>query len=137
VTYAADLHLHSSFARATSPSLDLPLMTRWTRVKGIDLIASSDFTHPVWLDRLERAFVSTGDGLFRLAPIPDRGPDENALPKIILGTEVTCIYPQGGRSHRVHLLLFAPDFATVHRLCDVLAMALEINPRCEVILAHA
>jgi DNA helicase-2/ATP-dependent DNA helicase PcrA len=50
VTYSADLHLHSSFARATSPSLDLPSMLKWAGIKGIDLIAAADFTHPTWLD---------------------------------------------------------------------------------------
>ena len=153
MTYVADLHLHSSFACATSPSLHLPLMAHWARSKGIDLIAASDFTHPTWVDRLERSLASTGDGLFRLAS------DEAGNPRVIRGTEVSCIYPQDGRSHRVHLLLFAPDFATVHRPCaalaphgslradgrpmlklsahDLLAIVLEANSRCEVIPAHA
>ncbi|MDA0798730.1 MAG: endonuclease Q family protein [Chloroflexi bacterium] len=159
MSYAADLHLHSSYARATSPSLDLPLMARWASIKGIDLIASADFTHPAWLDRLERGLVPTGGDIYELAPGLQPDADAWPPPKFILGTEVSCIYPQGGRSHRVHLLLFAPNFDVVHKLCvafaahgsltadgrpmlklsshDVLATALSIDDRCEVIPAHA
>jgi uncharacterized protein (TIGR00375 family) len=159
VSYAADLHLHSSFARATSPSLDLPLMAQWAAVKGIDLIASADFTHPAWLDRLERGLVEASGDLFQLSPTLQREAGQGAKTKMILGTELSCIYPQGGRSHRVHLLLFAPNFEVVHKLCaafarygslaadgrpmlklsshDVVATALAIDDRCEVVPAHA
>ena len=114
MSYAADLHLHSSFAMATSPSIDLPAMARWARLKGIDLLATADFTHPVWLGRLKRELVDAGDGLLRLLGDPDG-------PQFVLGTEVSCIYPQGGRSHRIHVLVFAPNFAAVDRLCEAFA----------------
>ena len=48
MTYVADLHLHSSFARGTSKALNFENLARWARIKGIDLLASADFTHPVW-----------------------------------------------------------------------------------------
>lgn len=135
-------------------------MVKSAGIKGIDLIAASDFTHPTWLDRLERTLVSDANGLFSLAP--DHAAPEHpqrSAPAVILGTEVSCIYPQDGRSHRVHLLLFAPSFDVVHKLCgafaafgslradgrpmlkmsshDVLATALDIDDRCVVIPAHA
>ena len=132
-------------------------MAEWAGIKGIDLIASADFTHPVWLDRLERTLVAKGNGLFGLAPGHETA--GRRPPSVILGTELSCVYPQEGRSHRVHLLLFAPSFDVVHRLCaalagfgslradgrpmlkvssrDVLATALDIDDRCVVIPAHA
>ena len=156
MTYAADLHLHSSYAIGTSPTLDLPEMARWASVKGIDLIAASDFTHPAWLDRLERSLVPADGDLFTLAP--DLAPDGRS-PRVVIGTEISCVYPQDGKGHRVHLLLFAPSFDTVHRLCralapygalasdgrpllklssrDALAIALDADDRCEVVPAHA
>ena len=48
MTYAADLHLHSRYAYATSKNLTLESLAAWARVKGIDLLSSADFTHPVW-----------------------------------------------------------------------------------------
>ena len=113
MSYAADLHLHSSYAMATSPSITLEGMAAWAAIKGLDVLAASDFTHPVWLTELKRKLVPAGDGLYAL-----REPDARA--RFMLGTEVSCVYPQDGRSHRLHLLVFAPDFDAVDRLCVAL-----------------
>ena len=79
--------------------------------------------------------------------------------QFILGTEVNCVYSQGGKGRRVHMLLLAPDFDTVDRLTlaltrvsnnlgsdgrptlrisarDFTALALDTNPECIVIPAH-
>ncbi|MDE2765422.1 MAG: endonuclease Q family protein, partial [Chloroflexota bacterium] len=79
--------------------------------------------------------------------------------RFVLGTEVSCVYRQAGRGRRVHLLLFAPGFDAVHRLCaafapygalasdgrptlslsarDAVEAALDADPRCIAIPAHA
>ena len=79
MTYAADLHLHSSYAMATSPSITLESMAEWAGIKGVDLLATADFTHPVWLAELKAKLEPLGDGLFRLkdgarSPSLCRGP---------------------------------------------------------------
>jgi uncharacterized protein (TIGR00375 family) len=146
--------MHSSYAMATSPSITLEGMAAWAAIKGIDVLAASDFTHPAWLAELKGKLVPAGDGLYTL-----REPEPAARIRFMLGTEVSCVYPQDGRSHRLHLLLFAPDFEAVDRLCaalerhgnlasdgrpilrlsgrDVVEAALAADPRCEVIPAHA
>ncbi len=151
--YAADLHLHSPYAYACSKNLILDNLAAWAKLKGIDLLACGDFTHPAWLGELRRKLKPGDSGLFRFNGV-----------HFVLGTEVCCNYRQGGRSRRVHLLLFAPDFDTVDRLNlalaagknsleknnlesngrpilslsarDFTALALEINPECMVIPAH-
>ena len=151
--YAADLHLHSPYAYACSKNLILDNLAAWAKLKGIDLLACGDFTHPAWLGELRRKLKPGDSGLFRFNGV-----------HFVLGTEVCCNYRQGGRSRRVHLLLFAPDFDTVDRLNLALAagknsleknnlesngrpilslsardfttLALEINPECMVIPAH-
>jgi len=148
VTYAADLHLHSRFAYATSKSLTLENLAAWARLKGIDLLASGDFTHPLWRQELEDNLSEAAPGLYTFGGV-----------QFVLGTEVSCVYTQGGRGRRLHLLLYAPDFPTVERLGQALAMrkcnlqsdgrptvrlsardltalALEINPKCVIIPAH-
>jgi uncharacterized protein (TIGR00375 family) len=148
MSYAADLHLHSRYAYATSKNITLESLAAWARVKGIDLLSSADFTHPVWRRELEDKLVPVSPGLYRYGGV-----------SFVLGTEVSCVYKQGGRSRRVHLLLFAPDFATVDKLCsafynldaklesdgrptlrmsarDLTALALDIDPQCMVIPAH-
>ena len=152
MTYAADLHLHSPYAMATSPSTTLESMADWAGIKGVDLLATADFTHPVWLAELKAKLEPLDDGLFGL-----RGRER--APRFVLGTEVSCVYAQGGRTRRLHLLVLAPDFGAVDRLCaalaphgklasdgrptlrlsarEAVAAALGADERCEVIPAHA
>ena len=46
MTYIADLHPHSRVAYACSKNLTLDSLAAWAKVKGIDLLASADSTHP-------------------------------------------------------------------------------------------
>ncbi len=146
--YVADLHVHSSYARGTSPRLTLENLAAWAKLKGIDLLATGDFTHPAWLAELRAKLSETEGGLFQFGGV-----------RFMLGTEVSCVYQQGGRTRRVHLLLYAPSFATVERLNtalarwgnlsddarptlalsarDLAALAHDADPRCTVIPAHA
>ncbi|MCI5140634.1 MAG: DNA helicase UvrD, partial [Candidatus Electrothrix sp. ATG1] len=44
--YIADLHIHSLYSRATSKASNLHGLAAWAAIKGIDLVATGDFTHP-------------------------------------------------------------------------------------------
>ena len=147
MSYVADLHTHSRFAIGTSRSLDFDALVRGAKTKGIDLLATADFTHPVWLEETRAALSETPDGMLELDGV-----------SFVLGTEVNCTAQQGGRSRRVHILLFAPDFAAVDALNarlassgsldgdgrptlrlsphDLLATALDVDERCFAIPAH-
>jgi uncharacterized protein (TIGR00375 family) len=147
--YVADLHTHSSYARGASPQLTLENLAAWAGIKGIDLLATGDFTHPKWLAELKRTLGrAEEDGLFQLGGC-----------RFILGTELSCVYSQGGKTRRIHLLLYAPSFEAVDRLVvalarwgnlaqdgrptfalsarDLAALAFEADPSCIVIAAHA
>ena len=108
--YSADLHLHSPFARATSSQLTFQNMAKWAHIKGIDLLASADFTHPKWLAETKGTLRPTGDGLYEY---------EGA--RFVLGTEVNCNGYQGGRNRRIHMLMFAPSIEVVERINVALA----------------
>ena len=108
--YSADLHLHSPFARATSKELTFENMAKWARIKGIDLLASADFTHPEWIAETKRKLRPTGDGLYEC---------EGA--RFVLGTEVNCNGYQGGRNRRIHMLMLAPSIEVVERINAALA----------------
>ena len=60
--YIADLHIHSRFSMATSKDGILEMLDLWARRKGIHLVGTGDFTHPVWrqelMEKLEPAEVS-------------------------------------------------------------------------------
>ena len=59
----ADLHLHSKYSRATSPQMDVEHLELWARKKGINLVATGDFTHPEYLKELKSKLVDDGSGL--------------------------------------------------------------------------
>ncbi|MEA1870791.1 MAG: DNA helicase UvrD, partial [Candidatus Bipolaricaulota bacterium] len=61
----ADLHIHSRYSRATSPTTDLPTLARWAKIKGITLLGTGDFTHPQWYKELQEYLVPVGNGLYR------------------------------------------------------------------------
>ena len=50
----ADLHIHSRFSMATSKEGTPENLDFWARKKGISLIGTGDFTHPVWRDLFQR-----------------------------------------------------------------------------------
>ena len=105
MSYAVDLHVHSRYAYATSKALDFENLARHAKVKGIDLLASADFTHPAWFEESRRKLRDAGTGLF-----------EYEGTSFILGTEVECHGREGGRGRRVHVLIFAPSFEAAGRI---------------------
>ena len=108
--YTADLHVHSRFAYSTSKSLDLGELSRWARLKGIDLLATGDFTHPAWLEEISGQLTALGNGLYEYGGV-----------KFALGAEVSSVSRLGGRSRRIHLLAFAPSLKTAARVSAALA----------------
>ncbi|HKV44779.1 MAG TPA: endonuclease Q family protein [bacterium] len=143
----ADLHLHSKFSRATSREMDVEALARWCTLKGITLVGTGDFTHPVWLRELRTKLKPNGRGLYVFG-------EQHYL----LTSEVSNIYPQGGRLRKIHNILLAPSFEVVDRVNAVLARfgslmadgrptlslpsdklveyVMEISPECMLIPAH-
>jgi uncharacterized protein (TIGR00375 family) len=121
--YVADLHIHSKFSRATSREMVLDTLAHWAKIKGIQLLATGDFTHPEWLFLLKQKLESTGNGFFQLKNIVS---SENgyleALPlstqdiSFILSTEISFIYSKNGKVRKIHILLLAPDFESVEKI---------------------
>ncbi len=105
----ADLHIHSRFARAVSKSMTIPVLNEWAKKKGIDLVATGDWTHPVWFKELQRDLVEIEDGIYETRK--DKGGT-----KFLLSTEISSIYSQGGKTRRIHTLIFAPSFETAERI---------------------
>ncbi len=101
----SDLHLHSAYARATSKNLNFDTLTQWAKIKGIDLLSSADFTHPAWFAETKSKLKEDGSGLLSYNNF-----------KFILGAEVSCIFSQGGKLRRVHLLLYVPTIAAAEKV---------------------
>jgi PHP family Zn ribbon phosphoesterase len=64
--FIADLQIHSKYARAVSPEMTLPNIHAWAKRKGISLMATGDWTHPMWFREIERDLEECGNGLLQL-----------------------------------------------------------------------
>jgi len=150
----ADLHIHSKYSRAVSPKMNVEEITRWSEKKGIDIVASSDWTHPVWLAELKSILEPAADGLFKAKNLKTKKPVY-----FILSTEISCIYNQAGATRRIHIVVLAPSFAAVDKInnkllargaklasdgrpilglsaYDLTALILDSDPNCFIIPAH-
>lgn len=101
----ADLHIHSRYSRATSKEMMIPKIAEYAKLKGIDMVATGDFTHPQWLKELKANLKESGKGVY-----------EYDSTKFILNVEVNNIYTKKGKLRRMHNLIFAPDFTTVEKI---------------------
>jgi len=105
----ADLHIHSRFSRATSPSINVKNISEFAKLRGLNLIGSGDFTHPSWLKELKE-FLEPGEGIFSYNDC-----------NFVLSTEVSNIYSQGGKLRKIHTVLLAPSFEIVEQINELLA----------------
>ncbi|MEA3469278.1 MAG: DNA helicase UvrD, partial [Thermodesulfobacteriota bacterium] len=51
--FIADLHIHSLYSRATSKASNITSLAAWSRIKGVHVIGTGDFTHPAWFQQLK------------------------------------------------------------------------------------
>ncbi|MBI4097734.1 MAG: DNA helicase UvrD, partial [Candidatus Levybacteria bacterium] len=63
----ADLHLHSKYSRAVSQSMTLPIMAQFARQKGLKLLTTGDWTHPLWLREIRNVLKEENEGIFTLS----------------------------------------------------------------------
>ncbi len=118
----ADLHIHSRYSRATSREMNLDSLSLWAGLKGINLLGTGDFTHPAHLASIEEKLEPDGRGLFALRT----GGGKNPV-RFMLTAEVSNIYSQGGKTRRVHNLIFAPSIEAVKKMNSAFAKLGNIN----------
>jgi len=125
--FHADLHVHSKYSRATSRDLDLEHLAHWAARKGIGVVATGDFAHPVWRAELKQKLVPAEPGMFRLRDDIEHAvaatlPPSCRVPvRFMLEVEISTIYKKSDRTRKIHHLIYAPDFATADRFAERLA----------------
>lgn len=110
----ADLHIHSKYSRATSKDMEVDTLAHWAELKGINLLATADFTHPAYFAELKEKLKPSGNGLFVLKK--DKSPESEKDVHFILSTEVNNIYHQGGKLRKIHNIIFAPNFEIAEKI---------------------
>jgi DNA helicase-2/ATP-dependent DNA helicase PcrA len=126
--FVADLHLHSRYSMACSRDLELPVLARWARRKGVAVLATGDITHPAWRDHVRSHLRPAEPGLYRLIPEVERQVQAQlpkrlaAVPPVrfMLSVEISTIYKRDGRTRKVHHLVYLPDLDAADRFATAL-----------------
>lgn len=116
IDIVADLHLHGKYSRAVSPRMTLPLMAEVGRQKGLELLATGDWAHPLWLKESHNYVEEAEEGLYKIKH-PNVGQETT---RFLLSVEIACIYSQNGKGRRIHNLVFVPSFATAEKVNQAL-----------------
>ncbi|HDH31469.1 MAG TPA: DNA helicase UvrD [Candidatus Wolfebacteria bacterium] len=165
--FIADLHIHSKYSRATSKEMVLEEIDRWADDKGILVMGTGDFTHPVWFKEIKEKLEPAEAGLFKLKSQYKKKTLKGNLSetRFLLTSEISSIYSKvsaetGEKNvHRIHNLVFAPDIETIESIITQLSLignlksdgrpilgldaeelariVFNVNPEAVIIPAHA
>jgi len=121
--FIADFHIHSKYSHATSKFMDLVSLSTWGQLKGIGVMGTGDFTHPLWQQELKTQLQEVEPGLFELKSEYQKLVESkvyesckvNALSphRFMLSAEVSTVFKRNGRCYRTHSIILAPSFQAV------------------------
>ncbi len=107
----ADLQIHSKHARATSKDLSIENLEKYARIKGLSLLGTGDFQHPLHRKEIDEKLTEDDKGILRTK--------EGFA--FIWQTEVSLMFSQAGKRRAVHLLIFAPNKTAADKITSYLA----------------
>src|SRR3989344_2875699 len=81
----ADLQIHGRYSRATSNALSIDNLEKFARIKGVNLLGTGDFQHPLWAKEIKEKLTEDDNGILWT---------KNRFP-FIWQTEISLIYTQG------------------------------------------
>ncbi|MGQ9530301.1 MAG: LAGLIDADG family homing endonuclease [Candidatus Bathycorpusculaceae bacterium] len=112
----ADLHIHGRYSRATSDRMRIEEIARFSKIKGLNLVGTGDFTHPKWLKDLQETLVQESNtGLYKVAKNP-------ALPVyFMITTEVSTVFTFKNGIKKIHHVILTPNIETAIQINDRLA----------------
>ena len=106
----ADLHIHSHYSRATSKNMNLENIDKYGKLKGLNLIGTGDFTHPMWLKELKSNLKEIDNsGLYRYK--------SKDVSYMITG-EISLMYTQDKKGRRIHIVILVPNFDIAKQITD-------------------
>ncbi len=97
----ADFHVHSRYSMACSKTITIKGLGAEAGGKGINLIGTGDFTHPLWMEEIKESLVpGEEDGVFKV-----KGMESGA--SFVLSSEVSTISRDSGKVRKVHHCILA------------------------------
>lgn len=107
----SDLHIHGRFSRACSKDITISSLEKYAKIKGVNLLGTGDFTHPLWIKELKGNLEDDGNGILKT----------KSGFNFVLQTEISLIYSQGGKGRRIHNIVLAPSFEVVSQITEALS----------------
>ncbi len=98
----ADFHLHSRFSRACSHNINFENLVKWAKIKGLNLLGTGDFTHPIWFEEIKKLREKNGFYYYQ------------DFPFIITG-EISLMYTQD-KGRRIHLVVLVPSIEIAEKI---------------------
>lgn len=91
------------------------------KIKGIKLMGTGDFTHPLWLNEIKKELTPVEHNLFKYAgdkPFCEAKASRYGEEDIyfILTAEVSNVYEKYGKIRKVHNIIFAPTLNSVEKI---------------------
>ncbi len=105
-----DAHIHGRFSRATSKELTIPILEKYACIKGLNILGTGDFTHPVWLNELKQNLTEDGTGILKT----------KTGFNFVLQSEISLIYNQNKSLRKIHNIILAPSFEIVEQINSAL-----------------
>jgi uncharacterized protein (TIGR00375 family) len=113
--FIADLHIHSKYSRATSKEMNLESLDKWAKIKGIKVMSTGDFTHPAWFQEIKEKLEPAELGLYKLK-------NSKTDTRFLLSVEISSIYLQGGKTRRIHNLIYTPSMEIAEKINTALGL---------------
>ena len=120
--FITDLHIHSKYSRAVSQKMTLENLGYWAQIKGVTVLAVSDFTYPRWFSEIKEKLEEAEPGLFKLKRelIKKDNLADSSKTRFVLGTELSSIYSKKGGVRRIHNLVFLKKLSSVEKFNQLL-----------------
>ncbi len=106
----ADLHLHSRHSRATSKNISIETLEKYAKIKGLNLIGTGDFQHPLWRKEIDEKLSEDENGILRTA---------SGFP-FLWQTEISLMYSQDGKRRAIHVVILVPNSKIADKVTEFL-----------------
>jgi len=91
-------------------------IARFAKIKGLNLVGTGDFTHPKWLEELQKTLTLDADSrLYKVAS------DPNLPVYFMITTEVSTIFTFEGEVKKIHHVILTPSIETAIQINERLA----------------
>ena len=108
----SDFHVHSKYAYACSEQLNIKNIDNAAKEKGIDLLGTGDFTHPLWIKEIKDELSESEEGIYE-------SKSSGTGTRFILSSEVCTvfggdkdqksIFDKSGSVRKIHNCILAPS----------------------------